>query len=414
MTQISIHSPSRRRFIKGTAAIASLPLVPGLATATSHGSLATSPLAANPFGFNGERKDPAAGMYHLGNGYRMYNPRRMGFNAADNMSPFGKGGINSYAYGLGDPVNRRDPSGHFVILSMIIGAIVGAAISAAVEGIRAAVTHTRFDWKQVVIGAGLGLVGGGLGAAFEGASTAVRAGVAIAEGAGGNFIASKAEGASWKEAAISAGIGAVIGGAAFGAGRAVNKGVNALKKFTGKLRTVNGKHGLLASPTNAPRLFAASPTLEGMPAEISEMISSHLDDRSLYNLSQTSRTMREATSNLLESRRRIEMLSRTFAPMTEQQAIERFGPLPRVVDHLGNINEGELRNIAIGQNIRHRISMLRAYVNYLSNGLSTLAPDSQAYRITQQQLTIVRHEGDRQAYFLQRLTNIPSSASWYS
>jgi RHS repeat-associated protein len=63
-------------------------------------------------GFNGERPDPVTGHYLLGNGYRAFNPVLMRFNSPDSLSPFGFGGLNSYAYCLGDPVNRGDPSGH--------------------------------------------------------------------------------------------------------------------------------------------------------------------------------------------------------------------------------------------------------------------------------------------------------------
>ncbi|VVQ09286.1 RHS repeat-associated core domain-containing protein [Pseudomonas fluorescens] len=63
-------------------------------------------------GFNGERPDPVTGHYHLGNGYRQFNPVLMRFNSADSWSPFGKGGLNAYAYCAGDPINRKDPNGH--------------------------------------------------------------------------------------------------------------------------------------------------------------------------------------------------------------------------------------------------------------------------------------------------------------
>lgn len=63
-------------------------------------------------GFNGARPDSVTGHYLLGNGYRAFNPVLMRFNSADNMSPFGKGGVNPYAYCLGDPVNYSDESGH--------------------------------------------------------------------------------------------------------------------------------------------------------------------------------------------------------------------------------------------------------------------------------------------------------------
>ncbi|WP_338583579.1 RHS repeat-associated core domain-containing protein [Pseudomonas sp. MAG733B] len=64
-------------------------------------------------GFNGERADPVTGCYLLGNGYRAFNPVLMRFNSPDSWSPFGRGGLNTYAYCLGDPVNWSDQSGHF-------------------------------------------------------------------------------------------------------------------------------------------------------------------------------------------------------------------------------------------------------------------------------------------------------------
>jgi RHS repeat-associated protein len=63
-------------------------------------------------GFNGERPDSVTGHYLLGNGYRAFNPVLMRFNSPDSLSPFGKGGLNSYGYCLGDPINRTDSDGH--------------------------------------------------------------------------------------------------------------------------------------------------------------------------------------------------------------------------------------------------------------------------------------------------------------
>lgn len=65
-------------------------------------------------GFNGQRRETPTGWYHLGNGYRVYNPVLRRFHAPDTLSPFGKGGLNAYAYCEGDPVNFTDPTGHFV------------------------------------------------------------------------------------------------------------------------------------------------------------------------------------------------------------------------------------------------------------------------------------------------------------
>lgn len=61
--------------------------------------------------FCGEPKDPLTGCYHLGNGYRQFNPMLMRFHSADAFSPFGEGGLNVYMYCAADPVNRHDPSG---------------------------------------------------------------------------------------------------------------------------------------------------------------------------------------------------------------------------------------------------------------------------------------------------------------
>ena len=44
-------------------------------------------------GFNGEQPDPLTGHYHLGNGYRQFNPVLMRFNSPDSWSPFGEGGV---------------------------------------------------------------------------------------------------------------------------------------------------------------------------------------------------------------------------------------------------------------------------------------------------------------------------------
>jgi len=79
-------------------------------------------------GFNGGRLDPVNQTYHLGNGYRTYNPTLMRFNAPDSWSPFGSGGLNQYAYCEGDPINRSDPSGHMSVGSAVkagLGILLG-------------------------------------------------------------------------------------------------------------------------------------------------------------------------------------------------------------------------------------------------------------------------------------------------
>lgn len=67
-------------------------------------------------GYNAQRVDPVTGSYHLGHGYRVYDPRHQAFYQSDSLSPFGEGGLNDRAYCAGrDPVNWHDPSGHIMV-----------------------------------------------------------------------------------------------------------------------------------------------------------------------------------------------------------------------------------------------------------------------------------------------------------
>lgn len=79
---------------------------------TPYGHRPRSSGLISQIGFNGEMSDPVTGHYHLGNGYRQYNPVLMRFNSPDSWSPFGAGGVNAYMYCAGEPINRQDPSGH--------------------------------------------------------------------------------------------------------------------------------------------------------------------------------------------------------------------------------------------------------------------------------------------------------------
>lgn len=80
-------------------------------------------------GFNAEYLDPITACYVLGNGYRFYSPAFLRFNAADSLSPFDKGGINSYAYCANDPVNASDPSGHLLPMSKLARSLSTSALT---------------------------------------------------------------------------------------------------------------------------------------------------------------------------------------------------------------------------------------------------------------------------------------------
>ncbi|WP_460140397.1 RHS repeat-associated core domain-containing protein [Pseudomonas sp. S2_E01] len=128
-----------------------------------------SPFAYSPFGhrrvqagsfsvpgFSGELLDPQSGLYLPGNGYRVYSPTLRRFLSPDNLSPFGAGGLNPYAYCAGDPINRVDPTGHFW------GAILSGVVSFI--GIAASVLTLGVATPLAMVGLAMGVVSGVTGA----------------------------------------------------------------------------------------------------------------------------------------------------------------------------------------------------------------------------------------------------------
>ncbi|MBV4507196.1 RHS repeat-associated core domain-containing protein [Pseudomonas sp. BW13M1] len=84
---------------------------PGVFAYCAFGHLGPARAVAPLLGFNNQHREPLTGVYLLGNGHRSFNPVLMRFVSADDLSPFGDGGINAYAYCQNDPINRTDPSG---------------------------------------------------------------------------------------------------------------------------------------------------------------------------------------------------------------------------------------------------------------------------------------------------------------
>ncbi|MFJ4445430.1 RHS repeat-associated core domain-containing protein [Pseudomonas sp. NPDC089422] len=76
---------------------------------TSHGYTGSAENNQSILLYNAEML--LGGLYFLGAGYRAYNPILRRFHSADEYSPFGIGGLNAYAYCLGNPLNWIDPSG---------------------------------------------------------------------------------------------------------------------------------------------------------------------------------------------------------------------------------------------------------------------------------------------------------------
>lgn len=124
---------SRRKFFKYSAIMTGMAIaVPRTLLAKSTAIAEPAVIFENPIGFNGQPKDFATDLYHLGNGYRVYNPTLGSFHQFDGeMAPFGDAGINGYRFGANDPINNIDPSGR-LDTSGIIGGILGMLFSAAV------------------------------------------------------------------------------------------------------------------------------------------------------------------------------------------------------------------------------------------------------------------------------------------
>ncbi|ANN68907.1 RHS repeat-associated core domain-containing protein [Bordetella bronchialis] len=105
-------------------------------------------------GFAGACRDRVAAAYPLGNGHRYYLPAQMRFSRPDGLSPFGRGGINPYAYCAGDPLNHSDPSGR-IILS-IIGIALGGLAAGVLGGAMAPAIREASALSREIPGASAG------------------------------------------------------------------------------------------------------------------------------------------------------------------------------------------------------------------------------------------------------------------
>lgn len=142
------------------------------------------------YAFKGQLTDKVSGMQLLGNGYRAYSPEDRRFISQDSLSPFGKGGLNGYAFANNNPFNYTDPSGHFSMWenallgfgvglflnvvtdeiggwgSLFTNTIVGALLSNT-ETFDKLRHHKNISWRRVinlsVLGGTLGTIGGALG-----------------------------------------------------------------------------------------------------------------------------------------------------------------------------------------------------------------------------------------------------------
>ncbi|SDB43449.1 RHS repeat-associated core domain-containing protein [Pseudomonas sp. NFACC23-1] len=108
--------------------------------------------ANSHLGYNGERRERQTGWYLLGKGYRVFNPQLMRFHSPDNLSPFGKGGLNAYMYCEGDPINNVDPTGHVFFGKLPVFFGVSSKPTTAVD--LATLTDVRPSFLRGVMGEG--------------------------------------------------------------------------------------------------------------------------------------------------------------------------------------------------------------------------------------------------------------------
>ncbi len=92
-------------------------------------------------GFIGERFDDGSGLQYLN--ARYYDPRLAMFVQPDWWEVTQAGvGTNRYSYSFNDPVNGRDPGGHFALSEAELEALVARATTAAGYGFRIALGGT--------------------------------------------------------------------------------------------------------------------------------------------------------------------------------------------------------------------------------------------------------------------------------
>ncbi|WLH13027.1 type IV secretion protein Rhs [Pseudomonas hefeiensis] len=203
------------------------------------------------FGFSGQPLDPATGCYLLGNGYRAYDPVLMRFHRPDSWSPFDGGGLNPYAYCLGDPINLSDPTGHVSVWSWVK---IGLTAAFAVASVALTIA---------TLGASAPLVGMSFSAAtaltLEVVSGAVSIASMVLEETAPDAVATQI--LSYASIAL----GVASGGASL-AGKVLGKGTSvALRKTVdslGDVVTVSRQNALRATRVGA-HARAASPLIRG-------------------------------------------------------------------------------------------------------------------------------------------------------
>lgn len=208
-----VSSGTRQTMLLGTDAQGSVRIEVDSAVRTRHYGThgAETPSDENaPFGYAGQRSEPLTDWRILGD-YRPYDPVLMCFLSPDSESPFGRGGINPYAYCAGDPVNRIDPDGHSWVNYALAGAGLAVGIAATIFSLGAAsgviASLGVVGWSALTPGAAM-IIGA---AALDVVSLTTGAAALITELAGGDSNSANVLGWISLSTGVAAGISVGVG-----------------------------------------------------------------------------------------------------------------------------------------------------------------------------------------------------------
>ena len=188
---------------------------------------------------------------------RYYSPELCRWISPDSieyLDPESINGLNLYCYCMNNPIMYADPSGHFAISTLIVGAIigfvVGGATSAITQGLDKGLDNIN-GW-QVLLDATIGGISGALGASgINQVVSMIAGGVLGAAGSiGGDLIAS---GGDWSQ--VNVGKAILMGAIGVGLGRWTGAGtqnskamvstINAGKSWGSKAFLTSAKEALL-------------------------------------------------------------------------------------------------------------------------------------------------------------------------
>ena len=193
----------------------------------------------NEVTFTGSVTDTSTGLQYMNSRYYDSSTGRFLTQDSYSGSPYDPWTQHLYSYCGNNPVNMVDPTGHFCISAIIIGAIVGAVIGASIVGYQ----DYKDDGK---IFNGSKTVGNYLMGAAVGGVVGAAAGTAVAAAAGGT--AATAGLSALGKAAVSAGSAGAIGAGTNAAIQAASKGIT----------NVDGKEAALAGVKSAAVSFVCS------------------------------------------------------------------------------------------------------------------------------------------------------------